>query len=80
MAKSPRKRFWLQIILACISGGLTVLTLIWHNWIELLFEMEPDGGDGSAEWAVVLIFIVLTVTFSGLARMEWQRLQAAQQS
>lgn len=73
MIKNLRKRFWAEIALACLSGGLTAITFIWHNWIELLFDVEPDGGDGSIEWALVVILLVMTAVFSGLARIEWQR-------
>jgi hypothetical protein len=73
MSGTVRKRFWVEFILACVSGGLTVLTLLWHNWIELLFGFEPDGGDGSFEWGLVVVLLIMTVVFSALARMEWRR-------
>jgi hypothetical protein len=60
------------LILAYLSGGLAVLTLLWHNWIELLLGAEPDGGDGSVEWGIVVVFLILTVVFSALARTEWR--------
>ena len=49
-----RRRFWVEFILACLSGSLAALTLVRHNWIELLFGFEPDSGDGSFEWALVV--------------------------
>jgi hypothetical protein len=73
MSGTRRKRFWVETILACLSGSLAVLTLIWHNWVELLFEAEPDGGDGSFEWALVVVLLAATVVFSVLARIEWRR-------
>ena len=80
MLGRPRKRFWVETILACLSGGLTALTLIWHNWIELLFEVEPDGGDGSFEWALVVVLLAATVVFSVLARIEWRRARTQPES
>ena len=71
-----RTLFWLECGLAVLSAGLAVTTLIWNNWIELLFEVEPDGGDGSFEWATVVVFAVVAVFFATLARMEFQRLPA----
>ncbi len=73
MMAALRKRFWVEGVLACLSGGLAVLTLLWHNWIEVLFGVEPDGGDGSFEWAVVVILLLVTGVLSGLARIEWRR-------
>ena len=73
MSGRVRRRCWVECILACLSGSLAVVTLVWHNWIELLFGVEPDGGDGSFEWAVVVFLLLVTVVFSALARIEWQR-------
>jgi len=75
-----RKRFWVEFILACLSGGLAVLTLLWHNWIELLFGVEPDGGDGSFEWGLVVVLLIATGVFSALARTEWRRARTQPQS
>lgn len=75
-----RKRFWVEFILACLSGGLAVLTLVRHDWIELLFGAEPDGGDGSLEWGIVVVFLILTVVFSALARTEWRRARTQPES
>ena len=80
MSRRPRKRFWVETILACLSGGLTVLTLVRHDWIELLFGAEPDGGDGSLEWGIVVVFLILTVAFSALARTEWRRARTQPES
>jgi hypothetical protein len=50
-----------------------VLALVSREWIELLFGVEPDGGDGSLEWAIVAVLAVATVVLAWLARAEWQR-------
>ncbi|MFQ5668773.1 MAG: ABC transporter permease [Candidatus Binatia bacterium] len=73
MHRDLRKRFWVECVLACLSGGLVVLTLLWHNWIEGLLGVEPDGGDGSLEWALVVLLLGVTAAFSALARTEWRR-------
>jgi hypothetical protein len=80
MLERPRRRFWVETILACLSGGLVALTLVWHNWIELLFGVEPDGGDGSFEWTLVVGLLVLTAVFSALARIEWRRARTQSKS
>jgi hypothetical protein len=45
-----RSCFWLEVALGTLTTALLVLTLAWPQWIELMFGIEPDGGDGSLEW------------------------------
>ncbi|QIG42002.1 ABC transporter permease [Nocardioides anomalus] len=70
-------RFWVEVALSVLSGLALVLTLVWEEWIEEVFGVEPDGGDGSAEWLVFLVLAVLAVGSGVLARVEWRRLTAA---
>jgi hypothetical protein len=73
MRRTVRIRFWIEAALASLTAGLFVLTLISREWIELLFGVDPDGGDGSLEWAIVGILLATTVVFAWLARVEWRR-------
>jgi hypothetical protein len=73
MSRTVRIRFWIEAALALLTAGLFVLTLISREWIELLFKVDPDGGDGSLEWAIVAVLLVATVVFAWLARVEWRR-------
>jgi hypothetical protein len=68
-----RSRFFVEIALATLTAGLFVLTLINREWIELLFGVDPDGGDGSLEIAIVGVLLVATIVFGWLARGEWRR-------
>jgi hypothetical protein len=43
MKGEMRFRFWLEISMATITGILFVVTLIWRNWIEIVFN------DGSSD-------------------------------
>ena len=76
MTQLPR-RFWLELGLAGFSAFLLVLTLITREWIEAIFGVDPDHGNGSLEWLIVVAALVATVTFSVLARLEWQRAREA---
>jgi hypothetical protein len=73
MRKSVRIRFWVEAALASLTAGLSVLTLISREWIEWLFGVDPDGGDGSLEWAIVGVLLLATVVFAWFARVEWRR-------
>ena len=72
-----RRRFWVELALAAVTGVLTVVTLISHEWIEIVFGVDPDGGSGLLEWGIVVALAVATVAFGLLARMEWRRTAAS---
>ena len=48
-----RKRFWIEAALAVAGLALAVLTMAWPEWIEEIFGIEPDGGNGAALDAAV---------------------------
>lgn len=70
-------RFWFETGLAIITGILFLITLVWHDWIEILFHVDPDQGNGLLEWSIVGSLLVATIILSLLARYEWRRIQAA---
>ena len=67
-----RRRFWFEAALATATGLLFVVTLFWHDWLELL-GLDPDRGDGSAEWLIVAVLGVVCATFTLAARGEWRK-------
>jgi hypothetical protein len=48
-----RLRYVLELSFAFVSGVLAVLTLAAHDWIEVVFGADPDGGSGLVEVAIV---------------------------
>jgi hypothetical protein len=40
---------------------LTILTAVWPSWIEGLFGVDPDGGNGRVEWWIVAVLAVITI-------------------
>lgn len=72
-----RTRFRIEAALAVVSGILFLLTVLWEDWIEIMFDVDPDKGDGSVEWKAAVGAAVLTLVFGVLARIEWRRLKAA---
>jgi hypothetical protein len=73
MRKDLRTRFWVEVALASLTAGLLMLTLAWSEWIELLFGVAPDSGDGSVESAFVTVLVVITAGIGLLAGLEWRR-------
>ncbi len=68
-----RARFWAQLVLAVTFTVLFVATVIEPTWIEKVFDAEPDAGNGSAEWLIVVVFGVAALLMFGLAGREWRR-------
>jgi hypothetical protein len=78
MAHKLRYRFWLECIFGSVTGIMTLVTLFWHDWIEVIFRVDPDKGSGSAEWLVVVLLSLVTVMLAVAARIEWRRTQVAE--
>ena len=68
-----RRRFWVEVAAAVVGFALAVLTLAWPEWIEEIFHVEPDGGNGMAEWGIVLGLFVIAGGSALTAHREWHR-------
>ena len=68
-----RPLFWIEALLALGNAALVIMTLVWKDWIEIVFKVDPDAGSGAVEWTVVAVTLLLTVLFLALARGEWRR-------
>jgi hypothetical protein len=73
-AQALERRLRVEKMLAYVAAGMAVLTLLWHDWIELVFRVDPDGGSGAVEWAVVAALAALSVVFAAIARADKRRL------
>lgn len=73
MRDGLRRRFWVEIGMALASGVVFLLTVLWKDWIEIVFRVDPDQYSGSTEWLIVFVSVVITVTTVALARSEWRR-------
>ena len=68
-------RWRLELALASFFLILAVLTAATPNWIEVIFHVDPDAGNGSLEWALVVGFGV----FAAIATMMGRRHYVAMQ-
>jgi hypothetical protein len=73
-------RFWFESIFSSVAGILAIITSFWHDWIEIVFGTDPDSGNGSAEWLVVSILLLVAVILAVGARYEWKRAQIVARS
>jgi hypothetical protein len=68
-----RRRFYVEAVVAGLLAVLTVVTLISADWIEVVFGVDPDGGNGSLEWALVAVLAVASAALSLTAWRERAR-------
>lgn len=73
-----RLRFGLDLTIAIAATVLGVVTLISREWIELVFGVDPDGGSGGLEWAIVIGLFAVAAVAALAARVDWRRRQMAQ--
>jgi hypothetical protein len=65
--------FWVEALLAAGNAILLVMTLVWKDWVEIVFDVNPDAGSGAVEWAIVGITLVLSIVLLLLALAELRR-------
>jgi len=53
--------------------ALALMTVLWSDWIEAVFRVDPDHGDGSVEWLVVAALATSGSSLLALARRERRR-------
>jgi hypothetical protein len=76
--KLSKGRARLEMAGALCAGIFGILTIFWHDWIEILTGWDPDNHSGAVEWIVVTALLVAAVamvlrhaTIGGC----WQRFQ-----
>ena len=67
------RRAQVETALAVVCAALLVLTVLWSEWIEALLHVDPDGGSGATEWAVVAALAVATLASAAAARADRRR-------
>lgn len=67
------KRFWIEAGLGLLSSVLLAVTLLRPDWIEAVWGIDPDGGDGAVELALVAALALVALGSFVLAGAEWRR-------
>ena len=70
MAGVWRARWKFEAVLAALFAIATVLTIIEPEWIEA-FGLDPDGGDGSVERAIVIGLGIAALAVAVLSRRHY---------
>jgi len=71
-------RLCIEIAVSLLCSGFALLTLAWPDWLEFVLDVDPDGGNGAVEWAIVGVFALVALVGLVLARAEWQRLHSVE--
>lgn len=64
MAVPRRRRARWELVLAVVAALAAIVTAIVPDWIEAVFGVDPDGGDGSLEWIVVAVLAVIALALT----------------
>ena len=72
MRNALRRRFWLETGMAIVTSIVFVITLVRNDWIELAFGVDPDSTNGTLEWLIVGVLVVVSITLFALASYEWR--------
>lgn len=76
LARTLARRVRRQLVFTVISLVLTVLAAVVPVWIEEFTSLEPDGGNGEAEWLLAVVFGLVTIVLGGLTFRTRSRLAA----
>ena len=73
------RRYRIEVTCAALGTALFILTLAFPEWIEAVFGVDPDGGNGLLEIGVAIAFLLVGLISSLLARRERMRLVLVQE-
>ena len=59
-----------------LSAVLFFATLLWPAWIEIVFGIDPDFGNGSLEWLIMELTAISAVVAICFARADWRRIRS----
>jgi hypothetical protein len=64
-----------QTLSAAAFAVSFVVTVIDPEWIEAVFGVDPDHGNGSLEWLFSAALLIVCLAFAGLARRTRRRIK-----
>jgi hypothetical protein len=76
MTARRRTRIRIESAIALLAAFLGLLTMVWRDWIEVVFRVDPDGHSGAAEVGVVLGLFALALLLGSVAGFERHRARA----
>jgi hypothetical protein len=64
---------WVEVAMGLMSASFLALTILLPDWMEVLFTVAPDAGDGSAEWGLALSWALVSVLMFAIAGRTWKK-------
>ena len=55
---------WAKALIATANAIVGGMTLLWRDWIEVVFHIDPDSHSGAAEWSLVIATLAASVLFA----------------
>ena len=74
--RGPGVAFWIEAVVSGLGTFLGLLTIVWRDWLEGLVGVDPDHGNGSAEWIAVAALLAIGTIAGILARRRWRHVRA----
>ena len=68
---------WVELVLGLMSAVLLTLAILSPDWMELLFRLAPDAGDGSAERGFALLWAAVSVLMFATCRAHLEKTPSA---
>ncbi len=72
-----KARIWIELASGAVGAVLALVTFLSPQWIEMIFDAEPDAGSGEAEWFVTALFLIVAIACFALAGFERRRARLA---
>lgn len=66
-----RKRFWFEVLAGTTGLILLIASRVSKEWIEVVFGVDPDGGNGLLENAIALALLGTALVSFAFARREF---------
>lgn len=59
-----------ETALSAFFAVMALTTAFWPDWLETVFRVDPDGGNGAVEWLAVVLLGAAAVVMFALARRD----------
>lgn len=80
MNKMRKRLIAVETALAGLAGLLAIVSIFWRDWIEILFQTDPDHHSGTTELVLIVGLAALSVLLGCAARWQavrWRKAAAA---